>query len=265
MKYIHLSLIFIFFIIISYFLNDNFNKNKVKENFLEKLFSKKEVDLTKGRVNPLTSEQKSDNKTMNDFLIKRDGVVDTPIELKTNDMSLVKLTPDQLEERELIINDIKNKLSKKETVKDEVKKEVPVEKPKLKADQCRFLSNQTCNKEFPVFMGASLTGNNSGLVCNDEREIVKPEAMAQIENGEVKNIVIIKAGKGFESPPKVVIKGDRYTMLAKAIATVNKEGEVDSISVISGGSGYVNTPKVIFEYEEDNKGCFLCCRLDLFN
>lgn len=294
MKYLHLLFLLFILASIAYLLKDT----KTQEGFLNNIFSKKEDDKKQNSV-PLTQEQKDDNASMNSFLKNQNSKVDTNLELNTSQMPLSKLTPQQLEEREKIIQDIKTKINQKEenpikvelpkgvetpkSVEQPVGLETPkgvetpkvvetpkgvepkvLEQPKLKADKCRFLSSQMCNTDYPVFMGASLNGGN-GLTCNDEKEIVKPEAMAQIENGEVKSVVLIKGGKGFDSAPKVTIKGDRYTMMAKAIATVNKDGEVDSISVVSGGSGYVNTPKVEFEYDENNKGCFLCCRLDLFN
>lgn len=292
MRYSRLLLIFLVFAIITYYLsieslpfftknNRNNRNNTVKENFLEGLFSHKTVETTSAKVNgrdePLTYSQRGENKSMNDFIVKQNGMVDSDVVLETEQLPLSKLTPEQLEERDKIIKRIKDNLSKvSETSKmSDVKSNMDkkqmvnnssVEKPKLKSDQCRFLSSQSCNEKYPVFMGASIKGSgSSGLVCNDEKEIVKPEAVAQIENGEVKSISIISAGKGFDSAPKVIIRGDRYTMVAKAIATVNKDGEVDSISVVSGGSGYVNTPKIIFEYDENNKGCFMCCHLDLFN
>lgn len=281
MKVLHLLLLFVVFLIISYFLSDTINnKNNVQEKFLDNIFSKKSDNLD-SYTKPLTEEQKMDNKSMNNYLRESEKKIDTPIQFNSNDMPISRLTPEQLEEREKIINDIKNTIKqkpldnikenpKKEEVNNEEKKEekkeiVQQEKPKLKADQCRFLDSQSCNDKYPVFMGASISGGNNGLVCNDQNNIVKPEAMAQIENGEIKEIVLIKGGKGFSSAPKVIIKGDRFTMPAKAMATVNKDGEVDSVSVVSGGSGYVNTPKIEFEYDENNKGCYLCCRLDLFN
>ena len=65
-------------------------------------------------------------------------------------------------------------------------------------------------------------------------------AVATCNNGEVTNIQVLQAGKGYLAPPKIDIIGNGAG--AEAEAVINAEGQVIGINIINPGAGYWPIP-----------------------
>lgn len=87
-------------------------------------------------------------------------------------------------------------------------------------------------------------------------DLENAQATAVVEEGRIKEIQLTKKGKGYSSPPAVIItpnEADTITEEAQAIAIIDETSEtISGIEIINGGVGYSNAPSIRFDLQEEN-------------
>jgi len=73
---------------------------------------------------------------------------------------------------------------------------------------CKFLSSDKCHKDYPNFSGASITFDGGmKMKCDSTGDQKAPKAVCTIKNGKIDGVYLIKHGAGITKPPKVEAVG----------------------------------------------------------
>ena len=238
------------------------SKQYIQENFLDSLLglNKSVGKLTKNnkiktnnisdKMNNFLSDQNS-NDSMNDISKK---IKDLKEQIKNNKTKIV--TKKEVEE-----TDKKNIIKIKNNNKNK-KPEAFMTPSKLGAmGTCRFLSSDTCSKEYPVYMGASLgVPDDSGMKLKCNSDLMKPaKGLAIIKNGKLEAIVMLDKGEGYKTPPSITIAGGGGKS-GKCQSYIDELGSINRIQITNSGYNYTGTPKVNIELPSTSSSCFLCCK-----
>jgi hypothetical protein len=130
----------------------------------------------------------------------------------------------------------------------------------FKEGSCMFVSSLDGLSDDYVKMGASfgLVGSmeNIGLMCQGDGQFKKSQAIAIIENKQIKDVRILDMGLGYDDDVTVSVEGN-----AQLKARTDDKGQVVAIEVINGGSGYTETPDIMISGSANStKTCHLVCR-----
>lgn len=121
-----------------------------------------------------------------------------------------------------------------------------------------FDSTDTPDEDEFIYTGAEIGLTGANISCgNSKVKSVKAEGIAILDkDGSISDIKMVEKGKGYNTPPKVIISGGGGSG-CKAKAIVDDNMSIAHIEIINGGSGYISTPKIIIESPNYNKKCRL--------
>ena len=123
---------------------------------------------------------------------------------------------------------------------------------------CKFFAD-ACPVGFSSI--GQLTGN--GMKCGDI-EYITTEAIAEISNGHLSKIYIVKPGSGYTSqnPPKAIANDASSGRPIGGVTlktTVDGTGALTQIDIIDYGTGLESTPKIVVEPPPMASVCNMCC------
>jgi len=231
------------------------SKQYIQENFLDSLLG---LNKSVGKLTKNNKTKTNDiSDKMNNFLSTPDitqKIKDLKKQIKNNKTKIV--TKKNVEE-----TDKKNIIKIKNNKKNK-KPEAFMSPSKLGAmGTCRFLSSDTCSKEYPVYMGASLgVPDDSGMKLKCNSDLMKPaKGLAIINNGKLEAIVMLDKGEGYKTPPTITIAGGGGKS-GKCQSYIDELGSINRIQITNPGYNYTGTPKVNIELPSTSSSCFLCCK-----
>ena len=242
------------------------SKQYIQENFLDSLLglNKSVGKLTKNnktktndisdKMNIFLSDQNSNDATNNISNNISKKIKDLKEQIKKNKTNIVRTKDVEETDKKNIIK-TKNKKKNK-------KPEAFMSPSKLGAmGTCRFLSSDTCSKEYPVYMGASLgVPDDSGMKLKCNSDLMKPaKGLAIINNGKLEAIVMLDKGEGYKIPPTITIAGGGGKS-GKCQSYIDELGSINKIQITNPGYNYTGTPKVSIELPSTSSSCFLCCK-----
>lgn len=129
------------------------------------------------------------------------------------------------------------------------------------APTCRFLNTPQCSPDFPYYTGANIGMEGGGQLfrCNGPDDGEQAEAVATIENGEIKRAYLVKPGKGYTMAPKVSVMNGGGSRAKLESRIDPRTGRVIEIVVRDGGFGFHSTPTIKLEAPGMSNQCYLCC------
>ena len=242
-------------------------KYSIQENFLESI-----LGINKS-VGKLTKNNKSKNSSisdkMNNFLSKKEEQIS---DKKKNNLNIKK----KIEELKQQIKNKKTKIVTKDQVKESERKDFIKKKNKKKNKKpepfmtpsklgamgtCRFLSSDSCSKEYPVYMGASLgIPDDSGMKLKCNSDLTKAaRGLAIINKGKLEAVVLLDKGEGYKTAPLITFEGGGGKN-GKCQSYIDGLGSINKIEITNPGYNYTGTPKVNIELPSTSSSCFLCCK-----
>ena len=134
----------------------------------------------------------------------------------------------------------------------------------IKAMQCQFFPD-TCPAGWSANGSFSVNGMSQDVTlnCGDAANFQNCEAVAEIKNKKVNNIIVTNKGGGYlpGQPPSVeIVSADGMGSGATAECVVDDDGRIQLIKVIDGGSNYTETPTIKVNNPNMNRTCNLCCK-----
>lgn len=113
------------------------------------------------------------------------------------------------------------------------------------------------DKKKYTYTGAEIGLNGSVSCGNSNIKKIKAEGIAILDkDGSISDIKMLNHGKGYKTPPKVVIQGGGGSG-CKAKAVVDDKTTVVHIEILDNGIGYVSTPSVIIDSPNASQKCKL--------
>ena len=120
-----------------------------------------------------------------------------------------------------------------------------------------FDEDEDPDKKKYTYTGAEIGLNGSVSCGNSNIKKIKAEGIAILDkDGSISDIKMLNHGKGYKTPPKVVIQGGGGSG-CKAKAVVDDKTTVVHIEILDNGVGYVSTPNVIIDSPNASQKCKL--------
>ena len=156
-----------------------------------------------------------------------------------------------------------NKINYKHKSKFNKTKKI-VDKTRINQDLCKFVPSYTkdlkCPIDYPVRTGANFSVNTGIISCNNTPIYNHTgSAIAIIENGKIKDIIISSTGNYYKKKKiKLLIKGGGGS--GAVVYSTIKNKKLDKIIIKNKGIGYTSTPNVIIPKPNIVETCNLCCK-----